>query len=122
MGPGALGLAHPRPRLVDEAYQGGGGEPPDGMMERIATLEAKVSHLDKSLDGLRSEMKDEFKAVRSEMRDEFKGVRADFRALGDKIDRLPREWAMARVVFYVIAAMMAAATFGPRLISMLTPS
>lgn len=48
------------------------------------------------------------------MDDGFKAMSGRFDDLNKKIDKLPSEWAMARVVFYVTAALMAAAVFGPR--------
>ena len=73
---------------------GGGGDNYDGMEQRVAKLEATVSSIEKRFDGLDRRL--------------------------DRIeDKIPTEWAIAKVVFFVVGALMAAAIFGPRVVSML---
>ncbi|GEM_PF-6189199 len=71
------------------------------IVERIAALDRRVDDGFKSVGG------------------RFDDMNKRFDDLGRKIDKLPNEWAMARVVFYVTAALMAAAFFGPRLMALL---
>lgn len=68
------------------------------MMERIAKLEAGQD------------------AIRREMDLRFDGI--DKRL--DRIEsKIPTKWDMAQVVFFVVGSLMAAAIFGPRLISII---
>jgi hypothetical protein len=80
---------------------GGGGGTFDGMDTRIRELEKGHAVIIQRLDGLDKRMD------------------AGFDRLEKKLDRLPSEWTMARVVFYVMGALMAAAIFGPRLVAMI---
>lgn len=90
----------------DHLKSGGGGGTFDGMEARIRDLEKGHAVVVERLNGLEKRMDDGFKAM---------GGRFD--DLNKKIDKLPNEWAMARVVFYVTAALMAAVVFGPRVIA-----
>lgn len=78
------------------------------MEERVAALQADMKHVRGGLGEVKQDMRD----FRTEV-----GHRFD--RLEDKISRLPSEWAMARVVFYVVGALMAAAIFGPRIVSII---
>ena len=82
----------------------GGGGTYDGMEQRVRQLEIGHAVVAERIDSLGKRMDDRFDD------------------LSRKIDRLPNEWAMARVVFYVAGALMAAAILGPRLISMIPAS
>lgn len=73
---------------------GGGGGTFDGMEQRVTKLEVTVESIEKRFDGLDRRL--------------------------DRIeDKIPTEWAIAKVVFFVVGALMAAAIFGPRVMSML---
>lgn len=92
-------------------------------------MEARVRELEKGhavvierLGALERRMDDGFKSVNARVDDGFKAVNARMDDLNRKIDKLPNEWAMARVVFYVTAALMAAAFFGPRLAAIIQPA
>lgn len=71
------------------------------MRERIVKLEL-------GQDALRREVDLRLDAVDKSLED----VKA-------AISKLPNEWSMAKVLFFVLGALMAAAFFGPRLVSMI---
>ena len=91
------------PALIEtiERLRKGGGDGGDDMRERVAKLEAGQE------------------AIRREMDQRFNNVDRALGEIKDSISKLPNEWAMAKVVFFVIGGLMAAALFGPRLLSML---
>lgn len=96
-----------------------GDEPPgDDMEARVRELEKGHAVVVERINSLERRMDDRFDGV-SVL---FDGLNKRFDDLNRKIDKLPNEWAMARVVFYVVGALMAAAIFGPRLLSMVTPA
>lgn len=97
-----VGAGRRGPPGSDEGLNFGGG---DGTFD---DMEARVRELEKG------------QAVISERLVHLdKRVETGFEALGKKIDKLPNEWSMAKVVFFVMASLMAAAVFGPRLVSMI---
>ncbi len=71
------------------------------MEERLSKLETSQAVIAEKLEGFR---------VNSAQRMD---------SIERKIDKLPSEWVMARVVFYVVGALMAATIFGPRVIAIL---
>ncbi|WP_226782727.1 hypothetical protein [Oceaniglobus trochenteri] len=83
---------------------GGGGGTSDGMETRLALLEAKVTGLEREF------------AVR------FDHVEKRFDDLSRDISKLPTEWGMAKIVFVVTGALMAAAIWGPRALSLIAPT
>ncbi len=85
----------PFPKMDESLKSGGGGGTFDGMEARIAKLEAKSEAFEKRFDNIDAQL------TRIE-------------------DKIPTEWMMAKVVFYVMAAIMAAAIFGPRLTTIVT--
>lgn len=92
-----------------------GGSGPTGpgggmgnLTERVAKLEMGVEHVRQDIGLVRSDVKE----FRSEMMGALKDLRAD-------IKKLPDEWVMAKVVFYVVGALGAAAIIGPRILAML---
>ncbi|TBN41161.1 hypothetical protein EYE42_07220 [Paracoccus subflavus] len=87
---------------------------------RVRELERSHAVVVERLNGLDRRLDDGFKALSGRFDDvnkQFDNVNKRLDDMGRKIDKLPNEWAMARVVFYVTGALMAAAIFGPRLIS-----
>lgn len=99
-----------REKTLDVSYSGGGGvlppgnEPPHGG-DGGGDLEGRIRKLE--TDGVL--MSSRMDAMREDMNRRFDD-------LGKKIDKLPTEWGMAKIVFFVMAAMMAAAMWGPRLL------
>lgn len=87
---------------------GDGGGTFDPMEARVRELEKGHAVVVERLTGLEKRMDDR-----------FDGINKRFDDLGRKLDKLPNEWAMARVVFYVAGALMAAAIFGPRVVAMI---
>lgn len=97
------------------------------MEPRVRELEKGHAVIVERIGGLDRRMDDGFKAVAGRfdavnshfdyVNSRFDDINKRFDDMGRKIDKLPNEWAMARVVFYVTGALMAAAIFGPRLIS-----
>ena len=53
---------------------------------RESWTDDRMDDLNGKVDGLRVEMKTEFKAVRGEMKEEFKAVRGEMKAGFDKVD------------------------------------
>lgn len=89
---------------------------------RVRELERGHAIVVERLNGLDRRLDDGFRAVSGRFDDvnkRFDDVNKRLDDMGRKIDKLPNEWAMARVVFYVAGALMAAAIFGPRLVSMI---
>lgn len=71
------------------------------MEERLWKLEASQAVIAEKLEGFRTNSAQRMDSIER------------------KIDKLPTEWVMARVVFYVVGALTAAVVFGPRAIAML---
>lgn len=83
--------------IMQRLNSGGGGSNSGGMEPRIAKLEARADGIEKRLDDIKGDI------GRIETR---------LISLGD--NQLTK-WDVAQVVFIVVAALMAAAVFGPRL-------
>ena len=90
----------------------GGGGPYDGDME------ARVRRLEDEVTAMRGELSDlRVTATRIEER---MATKPDLEKLAAEIRGAQiTEWQMARVVFYVMGSLTAAAIWGPRLIAML---
>ena len=69
------------------------------MEERLWKLEASQAVIAEKLEGFRANSIQRMDSIQR------------------KIDKLPTEWAMARIVFFVVGSLMAAAIWGPRAIS-----
>jgi uncharacterized coiled-coil protein SlyX len=100
--------------------QGGPGGPYDGDMEqRIAHLEGRFDGLEKQIDARFAHVD----ARLDQVNQRFQQVDSRFDQMDRRLDRIenkiPSKWDMAQVVFFVSAALMAAAIFGPRLSGML---
>ena len=91
-------------KQIARLKKGGGGGTFDGMEARVAKLEAKADSIDQRLDGIDGRLDRIEQAI----------VRVGDKAL--------TKWDVAQVVFVVTAALMAAAIFGPRVLSMLPTS
>ena len=83
-------------------FGGGGNDGGNDMRERIAKLEA-------GQDALRREIDLRFDTVDKKLD-----------TLSSDIAKIPNEWALAKVVFFVVGALMAAAIWGPRALSLLS--
>lgn len=83
-----------------------GGEPPGGgdMEKRVAKIETDHAVM----------------AERMVLR--FDDMDRRFDSLDKKLDKLPSQWDMAKIVFYVVGALMAAAIWGPRAVALLSAS
>ena len=89
------------------------------MEERVRKLEQGHAVVVERIDGLEKRVDARFDEVDKRMDARFGEVDKRFEGLERKIDKLPDEWAMARVVFYVIGMMMAAIILGQRLLGWL---
>ena len=90
---GSLGPGNNAPLAL---IQGGGGPPGGGMELRVTELEKQAAVTDAKLTSIEN-----------------------------TLERMERnqltQWDVAKVVFYVVGVLMAAAIFGPRLVSVITP-
>ena len=86
---------------VERLKSGGGGGTFDGMEPRLAKLEARADAIDKRLDDIKMDI-----------------GRVETRIIAMSDAQL-KKWDVAQVVFVVMAALMAAAVFGPRIVALL---
>lgn len=87
---------------VQRLNSGGGGGTFDGMEPRMAKLEARADAIDRRLDDIKSDI-----------------GRVENRLIAMSDAQLTK-WDVAQVVFFVMAALMAAIIFGPRVITLIS--
>ena len=88
---------------LERLKSGGGGGTFDGMEPRIAKLEARADGIEKRLDDIKGDI-----------------ARVENRLISMNDAQLGK-WDVAQVVFIVMAALMAAVVFGPRVMALLQP-
>ena len=64
-------------------------------------------------------MSEKISGMKDEMTRRFGDFDRRFDEMGRKLDKLPTQWDMAKVVFFVVGALMAAAIWGPRALALL---
>lgn len=87
--------------LMQRLQSGGGGNNSGGMEARIAKLEARADGIEKRLDDIKTDI-----------------GRVETRLISMSDQQLSK-WDVAQVVFIVMAALMAAVVFGPRVTALL---
>lgn len=97
-----------------------GGEPPGGgdMEKRIAKIETDQAVMSERMVLRFDAVEQRFDAVGQR----FDGIDGRFDGLDKKLDKLPSQWDMAKVVFFVVGALMAAAIWGPRAVALIAAS
>lgn len=92
-----------------------GGGDGGGMDQRLTALEGRMTRVEDRLTGVETRLAVVETKLQS-IDDNVSIIRDDVRRVEAK---LITEWQMAKVIFFVIAAMMGAAFFAPRLLAML---
>jgi len=95
-----------KPTLVSSNFgvQSSSGGPTDG--GGGSNLELRITKLELGIESLNTKVD----LFRDESTRRFDGI-------DRRLDKLPTEWGMAKVIFYVMAALMAGAIFLPRVLA-----
>lgn len=98
------------PSGMEPPHNGGDGGD-DDMERRVAKLESSV---DAILAGIA-----DIRTTQAKLLERMSGMNQRLDDAIKRVDRLPTQWDLAKIVFYVVGALMAAAIWGPRALALL---
>lgn len=81
-------------------------------------MERRVAKLESSVDAILAGIAD-IRTTQAKLLERMSGMNQRLDDAIKRVDRLPTQWDLAKIVFYVVGALMAAAIWGPRALALL---